>query len=244
MTQYNSLNVKVSNSQLNKLKSKIKNKSEVVSRLLPNMTGDNETNFPHKLLLTNRQVSNLGKSFANNSSANIKLSKTQLSKMIQSGGFLSRLLGPLLKTGLPLIKNVTKPLAKSVLILLGLIAAASVADAGIHKKILGSGHNNTTLIISNDEIHDIIKIVKSLEDSGLLLKGVTKTVQNEVKEQKGGFLSVLLGTLGASLLGNPLTGRGMNRAGKGREIHRAGDRIVRAGYGRPLFSALQNKMDF
>ena len=94
-----------------------------------------------------------------------------------------------------------KPLAKSVLIPLGLTAAASAADAGIHKKILGSGHNHpssTTLIISNDEMEDIIKIVKSLEDSGLLLKGVTETVQNEVKEQKGGFLSMLLGTLGAS----------------------------------------------
>ena len=156
------------------------------------MTGDNETNFPHKFLLTNTQVSNLRKAFANNSSADIKLSKTQLSKMIQSGGFLGRLLGPLLKTGLPLIKNVIKPLAKSVLIPLGLTAAASAADAGIHKKILGSG--NTTLIISNDEIEDIIKIVKSLEDSALLLKGVTETVQNEVKEQKGGFFSMFLGT--------------------------------------------------
>ena len=96
--------------------------------------------------------------------------------MIQSGGFLARLLGPLLKKRLPLIKNVIKPLAKSVLIPLGLTAAASAADAGIHKKILGSGHNNTTLIISNDEINDIIKIVKSLEDSGSLLKGVTETV--------------------------------------------------------------------
>ena len=75
------------------------------------MIGDNETNFPHKLLLTNRQVSNLRKAFANHLSADIKLSKTQLSKMIQSGGFLGRLLGPLLKTGLPLIKNVIKPLA-------------------------------------------------------------------------------------------------------------------------------------
>ena len=102
--------------------------------------------------------------------------------MIQSGGFLGRLLGLLLKTGLPLIKNVIKPLAKSVLIPLGLTAAASAADTGIHKKILGSGHNNTTLIISNDEINDIIKIVKSLDDSGLLLKRVTKIIQNEVKE--------------------------------------------------------------
>ena len=175
MTQYNSLNVKLSNSQLNKFKSAIKNENEVVLRLSSNMIGDNETNFPHKLLLTNRQVSNLRKAFANHLSTDIKLSKTQLSKMIQSGGFLGRLLGPLLKTGVPLIKNVIKPLAKSVLIPLGLTAAASAADAGIRKKILGSG-STTTLIISNDEIHDIIKIVKSLENSSLLLKGVTETV--------------------------------------------------------------------
>ena len=88
----------------------------------------------------------------------------------------------------------------------------------------------TTLIISNDEIHDIIKIVKSLEDSGLLLKGVTETVQNEVKEQKGGFLSMLLGTLGASLLGSLLTGKRIYRAGKGKGINRAGEGVVRAGY--------------
>ena len=109
------------------------------------MIGNNETDFPHQLLLTDRQVSSLRKSFASNSSTDIKLSKTQLSKIIKSGGFLSRLLGPLLKTGLPLIKKVTKPLAKIVLISLGLTAAASAADAGIHNKILGSG--NTTLII-------------------------------------------------------------------------------------------------
>ena len=134
MTQCNSLNVKLSNSQLNKLNSAIKNETEVVSRLPSNMFGDNETNSPLKLLLTDRQVASLRKSFANNSSADIKLSKTQLSKMRISGGFLSRLLGPLLKTGLPLIKNVIKPLAKSVLIPLGLTAAASAADTGIHKK--------------------------------------------------------------------------------------------------------------
>ena len=95
--------------------------------------------------------------------------------MIQSGGFLVRLLGSLLKTGLPFIKNVIKPLSQSVLIPPGLTAAASAADAGTHKKILGSGHM-TILIISNDEIHDIIKIVKLLDDSGLLLKGITETV--------------------------------------------------------------------
>ena len=131
-----------------------------------------------------------------------------------------------------------KPLAKSVLIPLGLTSATSAADAGIHKKILGSGHNDTTLIISNDEIVDIIKIIKFLEDSGLL-NGVTETVQNEVKEQKGGFLSMLLGRLGASLLGNLLTGKGIYRAGKGKGINRVGEGIVRAGYGNH-----SSKMDF
>ena len=124
------------------------------------MAGDGETNFPHKLLLTNRQVANLRKAFANKWSADIKLSKTQTSKMIQSGGFHSKLLGPLLKTGLLLIKDVIKPLAKSVLIPLELTAAASAADAGIHKKILGSGCSlsfalQRTLMILNDETKDI-----------------------------------------------------------------------------------------
>ena len=187
MTQYNSFNVKLSKSQLNKLKSAIKNETEVVLRLSSNIICDNESNFPHKLLLTNRQVVNLRKAFANYLPTNIKLSKTQLSKMIQSGGFLGRLLCPLLKTGLPLMKNVVKPLAKSVLIPLGLTAAASAADVGKHKQILGSGHNHPssgTLIISNNEIVDVMKIAKSLEDSGFMLKGVTETVKNEVKEQK------------------------------------------------------------
>ena len=147
--------------------------------------------------------------------------------MIQSGGFLGRLLGPLLKTRLPLTKSVIKPLAKSVLVPLGLTAAASAADAGIHKKILGSGHNNNTnLIISNDEIDDILKIIGSLEDSGVLLKGVSETIQHEAKEQRGGFLSMLLGTLGASLLGDILS-KGLS--GKG--VIRAGEGTIRAGYG-------------
>ena len=93
---------------------------------------DDNTNFPHELLLTNRQVANLLKTFAKNTSTDIKLSKTQLSKMIQSGGFLGRHLGPLLRTGLPLMKSVIKPLAKSVLVTLGLTTVASAADAGIH----------------------------------------------------------------------------------------------------------------
>ena len=234
MTQHNRVNVKLSTSQLNKLKSAIKNENDVVIRLSLNMIGDfnDKGNFPHELLLTNRQVSSIRKAFANNSSVDIKFSKAQLSKMIQSGKFLGKLLGPLLKTELPLMKSVITALAKSVLIPLGLTAAASAADAGIHKKILGSG-NNTTLIISNKYMDDLIKIVKSREDTGLILKEITESVQNEIKEQKGVFLSMLLGTSGAILLGNLLTGKGafharkrVNKKVKG--IHRAGEGIVRA----------------
>ena len=144
------------------------------------MIGDDETNSPHKLLLTNRQVVNLRKAFADKSGNDNKLSKTKKSQMIQSGGLLGRHLDPLLKTGLSLMKNLIKPLAKSILFPLGVIAAASAAGAGIHKKILVSG--TTSLIISNNEMKDIIKIVISFEDSGLLLKGVSKTIQNEAKE--------------------------------------------------------------
>ena len=243
MTQYNRLNTKLSNSQLNKLKSAIKNKNDVLIRLSPNTIGDSndKDHFPHELLLTHRQVSSIRKAFTDNSSVDVKFSKIQLSKMIQSGGFLGKLLGSLLKTELPLIKNVITSLAKSALVPLGITAAASAADAGIHKKILGSG-NTTILIISNKDIEDLIKIVKSLEDSRLLLEGVTESVQNEVKEQKGGFLTMLLGTLGTCLLGNILTGKGVNKKGKG--IHKAGEGIVRAGEGCPSSSALQNNMDF
>ena len=112
---------------------------------------------------------------------------------------------------MPLIGNVLKPLAKSILISLGLTTAASTTDGAIHKKMFGSGF--TTLIVSNNEIEDIMKLVKSLEDSALLIKCVSKTVKNEAKEQKGEFILILLGTLGASLLGNLLTGKGAIRAG-------------------------------
>ena len=124
------------------------------------------------------------------------------------------------------MKNAIQPLAKSVLIQLGLTAAASAADAGIHKKILGSGHN-TALIISNYEMKDILKIVKSLEDSGLLLEWVIETIKNGAKEQKGEFLSMLLATLGAILLGNMLAGKGVIRTGEG---------TARVGYGSEISS--------
>ena len=147
-------------------------------------------------MLTNRQVANIRKAFANRTSTDIKFSKAQLTRM-QKNGFL-RVLAPLLKPGLPLLKSVIKPLD-----LLGLPAAASVTDAALSKTILGSvGH--TILIISNDDMQDLLKIVKSLEDSGLLLDGNTETAKYKVKEQKGGFLSILLCALGASLLGNIL----------------------------------------
>ena len=117
--------------------------------------------------------------------------------------------------------KVALPLAKTVLAPLGLTAAMSAIDGSIQKKIHGSG---VKLIIEQEDMNDIMKIIEALENSGILLKGVAKTIENETKEQRGGFLSMLIGTLGASLLGNFLTGgKGMMRAGEG---------IVRAGKGR------------
>ena len=156
-------------------------------------------------------------------STDLKLSRTQISKIIQPGGFvgwlLSKLTRPLMKVAIPLAKNVLAPL--------GITAVATAIDAGIQKKyIYGSG--TTILIISKEEMNEIMKINQALEDSNILLKGVPKTIKNETKEQKGGFLSMLLGTLGASLLGNLLTGKGILRAGSG---NKKGKGIVRAGSG-------------
>ena len=175
------------------------------------VNSDDETNFPHKLLLTNTQITNLRKAFANYLSADIKLTKTQLSKM-QSGGFLN-FLRPLTKIVLLFLKNLAKSLIKNVLAPLGSTTVMSSVDGSIQTKIHASSHN-ATLIISNDEMEDILKIVKSIKDSGLLL-GVSETIKNKAKEQKGRFLSMLLGTLGASLLGNILAGKGIIRAGEG-----------------------------
>ena len=134
--------------------------------------------LPHELLLTTRQKTKLRNAFNNNMSTDLKLSKAQISKIIQSGGFLgsllSKLAGSLMKVAIPLAKNVLPPL--------GITAAALAIDAGIQKKIHGSG--TTTLIISNEEMNDIMKIVQTLEDSNILLKGVTKTFKDETKEQK------------------------------------------------------------
>ena len=141
MTQYNTLNAKLFNFQLDKLKSGRKKGTEVTLKFLSNVASESndENNFPHKFLLINTQVWKLPKAFANGSSANIKLWKTQLHRKGQSGGFLGILLGPLLKSGLPLMKIVVKPLAKSVFIPLELTAAALATDAATRKKMFGSG---------------------------------------------------------------------------------------------------------
>ena len=159
--------------------------------------------LPHELLLTTKQKTRLTNALNNNMSTDFKLSKAQIFKIFQSEGFLgslfSKLAGSLMKVAILLAKNILAPLR--------ITTAASVIDAGIQKEIHGSG--TTTLIISNKKMNDIMKIVQALEDSNILLKGVTKTIKNETNEQKRGFLSMLLGTLGASLLGNLLTGKGI-----------------------------------
>ena len=190
---------------LKKLKTAVKNKIGTTLRINLKMLDGND--LPHELLLTTRQKTKLRNAFSNNMSTDLKFSKAQISKIIQSGGFLgsllSKLAGPLMKAAIPLAKNVLAPLR--------ITAAASAIDAGIQKKIYGSG--TTTLIISNKEMNDIMKIVQALEDSNILLKGVTRTIKNETKEQKRGFLSTLFGTLGVSLLGNLLAGKGIVRTG-------------------------------
>ena len=194
MVKCSKVNVKLPDKQLKKLKTGIKKKIETTLRMSLKMLNGND--LPLELLLTTRQKAKLRNAFNNNMSTDLTLSKAQISKIIQSGGFLgsllSKLAGPLMKVVIPLAKNVLAPL--------GITADASAIDAGIQNKIHGSG--TTTLIISNEEMTDIMKIVQAVEDSNILWKGVTKTIKIETKEQKGGFLSMLIGTLGASLLGN------------------------------------------
>ena len=214
MVEYSKINCKLTNVQLNKLKKYVKSNEGVTLRLgIKNLTKDE---LRHELLLTTRQNTKLRNAINNNLATDIKLSKAQIKKLIQSGGFLGKLLSkladPLMKVALPLAKNVLAPL--------GLTAAMSPIDGSIQKKIHGSG---VKLIIEQEDMNDIMKTIKALENSDILSKEVSKTIENETKEQRGGFLGMLLGTLGASLLDNLLTG------GKG--ITRAGDGIVRAGSG-------------
>ena len=214
MIEYTKINCKLTTVQLNKLKKAVKSNEGATLRLgIKNL---NKDEVLHELLLTTRQNTKLRNAINNNLTTDIKLSKAQIKKIIQSGGFLGKLLsklaGLLMKVALPLAKNVLAPL--------GSTAAMSVIDGSIQKKIHGSGVN---LIIEQEDMNDIMKIIEALENSGILLKGVSKTIENETKEQRGGFLSMLLGTLRASLLGNLLTG------GKG--IMTVCDGIVTAGEG-------------
>ena len=124
------------------------------------------------------------------------------------------------------MRNSLKPLAKSVLIPLGITAAASSTDTAIHKKMFQYG--TTTLIISNEEMNDVMKTVKSIEESGILINGVSQTVKNEAIEQKGGFLGMLLGITGARLIGNLLTGKEAITTSQGRDTIRAGEGTIKA----------------
>ena len=237
---YSKLNVKLSDRQLKKPKTAVKNKTGTILRMSLKMFDEN--GLPHKLLLTTRQIRKLKNAFNNNTSTDLNISKAQVSKTIQSGGFLGSLLS---KLAGPLMKVVVL-LAKIILAPLGITAAVVAIDEGIQKKIDGSGRpSSTTSIISNKEMNYKMKIVQALKDSNILWKGVTKTIKNETKKkQKGGFFSMLLGTLGPSLLGNLLSRKGIVRAGSGRCSlnssyscgHNKGKGIVRAGYG--------NKWDF
>ena len=215
--------MRLSNTQLKKLKDAVKDSTGTTIGINLKMFDVND--LPHELLLMTRQKTKLRNACNNNTSADIKLFKAEISKIIQSGGFLgsllSKLVGPLMKVAVPLAKNVLAPL--------GITAAASALDAGIQKKIHGSG--TTTLINSDEEMNDIIETVQALEDSNILLKGVIKTIKNETKEQKGGFLRMLLGTLSAILLRNLLSGKRI----KADSEDKKGKGIARVGYG--------NKMD-
>ena len=221
MVEYGKVNVKLTDTQLKKVKTAVKDKTGTTLRMSLKMFNGND--LPHELLLTTRQKTKLRNAFNNNMSTDLKLSKAQISKIIQSGGFLglllSKLSGPLMKVVISLAKNILAPL--------GITAAASAIDVGIQNKIHVSG--TTTLLISNEEMNDIMKFVQALADSNILLKEVIKTIKNEKKEQKGEFLSMLLGTLGVSLLGNLLAGKRIVRADSG---NKKGKGFVRVGTGK------------
>ena len=176
MVEYNPVNVKLSNLQLNKLKGAVKKKQGTTLRMNARMFNGN--NLLHELLLTQRQTTKLRNAIENDLKTDIKLSKAEISKIIQSGRFLGKILGLLFII-------IIKPLG-----LLDLTGASSAMDAGVQKKVYGSG--KTALVISNEEINDIRKIVQALEDSNIFLKGVIKAIKNETKEQKGGFLRRIL----------------------------------------------------
>ena len=169
MVEYSKVNCKLTNVQLNNLKRAVKSNEGATLRL--RIRNFNKDERPQELLLTTRQNTKLRNALNNNSATDIKLSKAQIKKIIQSGGFLGKLLsklaGPLIKVALPLAKNVLAPL--------GLTGAMSAIDGSMQKKI------------EQEDMNDIIKIIKALENSGILLKGVSKAIKNETKEKKVDF---------------------------------------------------------
>ena len=167
MVEYSKVNCKLMNVPLNKFKKAVKSNKGATLRL--GVRNFNKDERPHELLLTTRQNTKLRNAVNNNSATDIKLSKAQIKKIIQSGGFLGKLLsklaGPLMKVAMPLAKNVLAPL--------GLAASMSTIDGSIQKKIHGSG---VKLIVEQEDMNDIMKIIKALENSGILLKGVCKAI--------------------------------------------------------------------
>ena len=214
MVQHNKIDLHLTKLQLKKIADAVKNKNGTTMRL--SNKNFNKNQLIHELHLTERQINKLREKIENNMSTDTKLSKVQINKIIKEGGNL----GILLMSFLPKLIKPAISIGKNILAPLGLSAAMSATDAAIQKKMFGSG--NTTLIISNDDINDLIKIVTALEEHDILLKGTSKTIKNKTKKQEGGFLSMLLATLGASLGGNLLTERG---------LYRTGTRMYRTGTG-------------
>ena len=178
MVEYNKINCKLTNVQLNKVKKAVKSNERTTLRL--GIKNFNKDELLHGLLLTTRQNTKLRNAINNNLATDTKLSKAQIKKIIQSGGFLGKLLsklaGPLMKVAMPLAKNVLAPL--------GLTAAMSTIDGSIQKKINGSGFK---LVIEQEDMNDIIKIIEALENSGILLKGVSKTIEMKLKNKEVDF---------------------------------------------------------
>ena len=178
MVEYTKRNCKLTNVQLNKLKKSVKSNEGATLRL--GIKNFNKDELPHELLLSTRQNTKLRNAINNNLGTDIKLRKAQIKKLIRSGRFLGKLLsklaGPLIKVAMPLAKNVLAPL--------GLTVAISAIDGSMQKKIHGSG---VKLIIEQEDMNDIMKIIEAFENSGILLKGVSKTIEIETKEQRGGF---------------------------------------------------------
>ena len=178
MVEYSKVNCKLTNVQLNKLKKAVKSNEGATLRL--GIKHFNKDELPHELLLTTRQNPKLRNAINNNLATDIKLSKALIKKLIQSGGFLGKLLS---KLAGPLMKVAT-PLAKNVLVPLGLTAAMSAIDGGIQKNMRGEG---IKLIIEHEDMNDIMKIIEALENSGILLKGVKKQLKMKLKNKEEDF---------------------------------------------------------